>query len=128
MKGEYFKTVSALSVEKLLDFAQILNRIDDTFDATTLLDSSKPVIIGKKLFDFMKTHCRERNYMFSVKKCGMTGCICGIVRTEKDVFSQIHHLPDPSPIMSEPDKFKHFDECYGKYVEQEPDKYLQSKN
>ena len=54
--------------------------------------------------------------------------MCGTVRSELHVFNQIHHLPDPIPINLTLEKFKHFDECYGKTGKKEPDRYLPWKN
>ena len=114
LKNGFFQTVNSLADNDLLAFASVLKRIDKTFAPIVLLDTSKPVIIGEKLQYFIMTHCRERHYMFSVRKCGANDCVCGTGRTETDMLSNIHHLPDPNPMMFEADKFKHFDDCNGK--------------
>ena len=128
LKDQYFQTVDSLSDEELIAFGSVLNRIDDTFNPMVLVDTSKPVKIAIKLQHFMTSHCRERHYMFSIKKCGKNDCCCGTVRTEADIFLNIHHLPDPAPMTFEPEKFKPFNDCYGRNVDIEADKFLPSKS
>ena len=45
-----------------------------------------------------------------------------------DVYNEIHHLPDPEPLSHNKDKFKKFDDIYGKDASKVADKYLPSKN
>ena len=40
--------------------------------------------------------------------------VCAAQPVQRHIFSNIHHLPDPTPMMFEADKFKHFDDCYAK--------------
>ena len=47
---------------------------------------------------------------------------------EADVFKNIHHLPDPTPATTNPDKFTKFQDIYGKDTSRENDKYLPLKN
>ena len=47
---------------------------------------------------FLETHCQERHYSFSVKKCGSTECdICFETRLPAEISSDLHFLPDPVP-------------------------------
>lgn len=59
--------------------------------------------------DFIKKHWLERHYMFSVKRCGEDDCVCGRPRLPKEIFNELHHLPDPAPSPTEGDKFMHFE-------------------
>ena len=128
LKDEPFSTIEAASEEKLLKFAQLLNKIDESFDPMILIDSSKPTDIGDKLKSFMSTHCHERHYMFSVKRCGLDDCVCGKVRLSNDIMKTVHHLSDLIPSLFDSDKFKRFDDAYGiLHREGEPDKYMPSQ-
>ena len=50
--------------------------------------------------------------MFSILKCGKSRCnICQAPRLPEEIFKDIYHLPDPMPAG---EKYKHFDELYGK--------------
>ena len=74
-------------------------------------DTTKVLTKEKELQEFMQSHCKVRHYMFSVKKCTDTNCsVCNPPRLPTDVFSTIHHLPDPIP---NGDKYKDFEEVYG---------------
>ncbi len=91
---------------------------------TTLLQVKK-----KGLYmDFLKTHCNERDYVFSVKKCGKDSCKfgCAEPRLPADVFSKLHCLPDPEPSPTEPDHYSTFDELYGK-AQLFPDQFCPSR-
>lgn len=45
-----------------------------------------------------RSHCNERRYMFSVKKCKSEGCaICRPPRLPPHIFQTLRHLPDPQP-------------------------------
>lgn len=61
--------------------------------------------------DIFEGHCVSRHYMFSIKKCGKTSCaICKHPRLPSEVFSDLHHLPDPVP---SGDKYQDFSTSYG---------------
>ena len=51
--------------------------------------------------------------MFSIKKCGAESCKwCKKPKLPDDVFSQLHHLPDPVP-GSQDDHYQDFESLYG---------------
>ncbi len=93
--------------------------MDDLFSEIKKIDPSltkdkttaKEIEKHPKILDFLKSHCVQRNYMFSVKKCGKNDChICGTPRLPTDVFSELSHLPDPIP---DGEHYKAFDMVYG---------------
>ena len=71
-------------------------KIDPTL---TPSDTTKEKIKSKeKLIEFMKGHCVQRHYMFSVKKCDQLQCqICDVPRLPPSIFNELHNLPDPVP-------------------------------
>ena len=64
--------------------------------------------------------------MFSIKKCGDVDCVCGPIRPHQSVFENLHHLPDPRPSPSNPEKYISFSESYGRPTTDTPDKHLPS--
>ena len=81
----------------------------------------KPLLLA-----YLKHACRERKYFFSVKKCGIAGCtLCLKPQLPPDVFSTLHHLPDPIPGKTNEGHYQTFDELYGTKTSE---KYLPSKN
>ena len=57
--------------------------------------------------------CQQRHYSFCIKKCGRADCaICKPPRLPPESFSQIHHLPDPTPASD--GHYKQFSDVYGK--------------
>ena len=61
---------------------------------------------------FLSHCCQERHYSFCIKKCGESTCdICKTTRLPPEIFSQIHHLPDPMPASD--GHYKSFSEVYG---------------
>ena len=51
--------------------------------------------------------------MFSVKKCGLQSCqCCKQPRLPTEVFSTLHHLPDPTP-QPQGEKYLDFESLYG---------------
>jgi hypothetical protein len=66
-----------------------------------------------KFQDFLKQHCKVRHYMFSVKKCNTSSCVCKPPRLPGPVYDSIYHLPDPIP-RTDGDHYKDFDDLYGK--------------
>ena len=59
------------------------------------------------------SHCtRERNYLFSAKKCGKLDCTCQPIRLPSDVFKQLYHLPDPMPDPVNDGQYKKFSDYY----------------
>ena len=93
--------------------------IDDLFtemlkvDATLSPDDTTKVKAEKKadFQSFLATHCVQRQYMFSVKKCDQTNCnICKPPVLPHEIFSTLHHLPDPVP---NGDHYQPFADVYG---------------
>ena len=97
LKDKRFKTFAAASNE-LREMADNVRKIDQHFDTTLLLDSSRscPKPSGA-LKPFMERHCRSGQYLFSVKKCGDDECVCGLPRDPPQVFTELDHLPFPVP-------------------------------
>ena len=76
--------------------------VSEMFDRIQLNPSSTsketPQALPEKqlLLAYLKHACGEWKYFFSVKKCGIDGCTsCLEPLLLPDVFSTLHHLPDP---------------------------------
>ena len=95
----------AVSDEDLNHGVNILRGIDPDFDPLIIRDSKKSIKdLSPKLKSFLENHPIERHYMFSIKKCGDVDCVCGPIRLHQNVFEKLHHLPDPRPSPSNPEK------------------------
>lgn len=109
LKEKPFSVFVAATEEEIQSLWDNVRQIDSSLerkDTTKVLTKEK-----KELQEFMQSHCKVRHYMFSVKKCTDTNCsVCNPPRLPTDVFSTIHHLPDPIP---NGDKYKDFEEVYG---------------
>ncbi len=80
----------------------------------------------ERIMNFIKAHCVERHYMFSVKKCLSDECkVCTPPRLPIDVFKSLHHLPDPQPRGS--DHYDDFESLYGTETSEVYRPSLQSK-
>ena len=56
--------------------------------------------------------CKEWKF-FSVKKCGIDDCSsCLAAQLPPDVFSILHHLPDPEPSEINKGHYKTFNQCF----------------
>lgn len=98
LKDIPFKIFSAASTQDLRELADNIKRIDEEFDTTPLIDTSKPCPKpSPKIKAFMDRHCRAGQYQFGIKKCQDDHCVCGKPRVPQAVFSQLHHLPFPVP-------------------------------
>lgn len=61
---------------------------------------------------FLESHCKIRQYMFSVMKCREPTCpICKPPRLPEEIFADLHHLPDPVP---DGNRYQSFQVLYGK--------------
>ncbi|CAB5191509.1 unnamed protein product [Rhizophagus irregularis] len=61
----------------------------------------------------MKTHCRQRQYVFQIKKCGQLSCtICQSVWLPDDIFDSLDWLPDPIPSTMDKDHYANFQTAY----------------
>ena len=97
----------AASDEDLNYDVNILRRIDLDFDPLIIRDSKKSIKdLSPKLKSFLENHCIERHYMFSIKNCGDVNSVCGPIRLHQSVSENLHHLPDPRPSPSNPEKFQ----------------------
>ncbi|XP_014674219.1 PREDICTED: uncharacterized protein LOC106814419 [Priapulus caudatus] len=114
LKDEPLRPFQAASRDDISALAQTLTRIDPDFDASVLTDSKKTVKPGRLILDFIKKHCLERHYMFSIKRCGDADCVCGKPSLPEEIFHDLHHLPDPTASPTEADKYMNFQEIYGK--------------
>uniref|UniRef100_U9T4T2 Uncharacterized protein n=1 Tax=Rhizophagus irregularis (strain DAOM 181602 / DAOM 197198 / MUCL 43194) TaxID=747089 RepID=U9T4T2_RHIID len=95
--------------------------IDEFFNIILLIDQTLKIsettsdILSKKthLQQFMKTHCRQRQYVFQIKKCGQSSCtICKSVQLPHDVFDSLDWLPDPIPSTVDKDHYAKFQTVY----------------
>lgn len=109
LKDEPFQIFQAASDKEMESIWKELMVID----ASVKRDETTQVKLKNKtaLMDFMKSHCLERHYMFSVKKCGSMDCsVCGPPRLPLDIFETLNHLPDPVP---RGDHYDDFESLYG---------------
>ncbi|PKC54998.1 hypothetical protein RhiirA1_476344 [Rhizophagus irregularis] len=92
--------------------------IDEFFNIILLIDRTLKIsettsdILSKKtqLQQFMKTHCRQRQY---IKKCGQLSCtICQSVWLPDDIFDSLDWLPDPIPSTMDKDHYANFQTAY----------------
>ena len=103
--GKFLKFKPA-NPDDLRDFVHILQQIDKSFDENIVLDSKTQIKdLSVELATFLDKHSVQRHYMFSLKKCEDVNCVCGPVRLHNDVFRKLHHLPDPKPCPSNPEKW-----------------------
>lgn len=77
-------------------------------------DTNASVIpLRRSLKQFLNHCCVDRRYFFSIKKCGSDTCsICCPPWLPADVFTTLHHLPDPVPD-STGEHYKDFADIYG---------------
>ena len=90
-----FSMFSAASDDKLKELWSELKAVDPSleYDGVYRQAALKDL---PALSCFLDHCCHSRRYAFSIKKCGETSCtLCRPVRLDKEIFSQIHHLPDP---------------------------------
>ena len=94
LKGSFFKTFDAATDDELAELFSEMKKIDATVDIS---DTSQEKVRNKTdLLNFLKTHCAQKKYMFSVKKCDNVSCtICLPPRLPNSIFSTLYHLPDP---------------------------------
>lgn len=85
----------------------VLQEMDPT---VTVADCSNDILTKRSaLSSFIKHCCHQRKYIFGIKKCGKLDCsICKPPRLPKEVFDNLHHLPDPVPDSTT--KYKSFEE------------------
>ena len=106
-----FLMYPSASEEEMVQMWSILKSLDPSlvYNNVYRQASLKKLI---QLDTFLQHCCQSRHYSFSIKKCGITDCsVCKPVRMPLDIFSNIHHLPDPTP--SEDGHYAPFSEVYG---------------
>ena len=111
LKGRPFEVFSAASELEIEEVWNSLHAIDSTLN---LRDKHQKGSLSShpSLKAFLSHCCQERHYSFCVKKCGHSTCdICKAPRLPPEIFSQIHHLPDPIPACD--GHYKSFNEIYG---------------
>ncbi|XP_060585359.1 uncharacterized protein LOC132741240 isoform X2 [Ruditapes philippinarum] len=70
-----------------------------------------------KFQNFMLRHCRERNYVFQIKKCDLQNvdscpyCSLSPPRIPEDRYCSLNFLPDP--VLDQDGNYKSFEEVYG---------------
>ena len=85
LKGKYFISFEAASELQLDVLFSKINKIDPllTKDKTKAKEMEKQ----PNILDFLKSHCVQRNYMFSVKKCGKITVIFVVIQCYPLMFS-----------------------------------------
>ena len=78
-------------------------------------DHAKQVLKNRPDLSKFLQHCgKARHYVFSLKKCGEQTCsVCSPPRLLPEVFSTLHHLPDPVH-STDGEHYLSFTEVYGK--------------
>ncbi|CAG2243120.1 unnamed protein product [Mytilus edulis] len=110
-KDKNLKVFNPATEGEIFDLRREILKIDQDIKVT---DSTQQDIKKRKLFvSFLNDHCKIAQYIFSVKKCGKTSChVCKKPRLSNEMFERLYHLPDPEPLNC--DKYKSFDQLYGK--------------
>lgn len=109
LKDKPFSIFTAATAHEMEAFFSYLIDIDANL---TPADRSKNCLSQRpELKKFMDHCCFIRKYVFGVKKCGKDDCrICSPPRLPKDIFDQLHHLPDP---VADGEHYKTFENVYG---------------
>ena len=111
LKGKSFEVFSAASGPEIEEVWNSLHSIDGILNVGDKHQKAS-LTSHPSLKDFLSHCCQQKHYSFSVKKCGDTSChICKPPRLPSEIFSQIHHLPDPTP--ESDGHYKSFSDVYG---------------
>ena len=96
LKEKPFRTFESASDEDIEALRKETHKVDSTFTTT---DTTQAKIKSKEqLQAFLKRHCRQRHYTFSVKKCEELDCnVSSFPRLPSHIFQDLYHLPDPVP-------------------------------
>lgn len=62
---------------------------------------------------FLKTHCRARQYSFQIRKCGEIPCQAGVCKKPRSDLQNLYWLPDPQPDPTNPGHFLPFAKLKG---------------
>ena len=108
-KRHFFQNFDAVTEDEVVDLFSEMMKIDASVAKS---DTTQQKVNGKAAFlQFLKTHCLQRQYTFSIKTCDDISCtVCLPPRLNNDVFSMLSHLPDPVP---NGDHYKSFADIYG---------------
>ena len=111
LKEEAVQCFFAASDSEIKEFWSAVLHIDKNLEYE--VSYSKANVQGKQdLLKFMDHCCRCRHYSFDILKCGSSACtICKLPRLSQDVFSKLHHLPDP--IIGDDQHYLNFEEVFG---------------
>ena len=109
LKDKPISSYQDATEEEMQELHSYLSGVDP---AITRGDKSKKCLSNRpKLKEFIDHCCRERKYMFAIKKCGKPACnICKPVKMSTEFFNSLNHLPDPTPADSE--HYKTFSDLY----------------
>lgn len=111
LNGKYFQVFSAASELEIKEVWNTLHSIDSTLNHED--KHLKASLTSHPLLkDFLSHCCQLRHYSFSIKKCEDSSCdICKPPRLPREIFAQVHHLPDPIPASD--GHYKSFEEVFG---------------
>ena len=97
LKGKKFSSFPSASEQDIDSMWETVQEIDSTIKKDESL-TKKNLPSKQGLTAFLKHCCTSRHYSFQIKKCGSESCgMCGPVQLPKEVFDQLHFLPDPVP-------------------------------
>ncbi|XP_053374644.1 uncharacterized protein LOC123531296 [Mercenaria mercenaria] len=103
---------NACTEEEISDLSSMMRLI-----AMEDVDPKKKFSQNERLYDFVKRHCRERHYVFQIKKCDLQNvetcqyCCLSLPRILEDNYRELHFLPDP--VLDQDENYKIFNEVYG---------------
>ena len=125
LHGEKFRVFPAAHDHDMKELWSNLESLDSTLKYGDKLCKAN-LDDHKDLMEFMNHCCQSRHYHFTVKKCGQPSCsICKPVCMPKELFDQLHHLPDPIP--GQDGHYKSFSEIFGMSTTEEFRPSLQAK-
>lgn len=123
LKEHGFETREAATDDEMTKLWENILKVDESL--TQDVRTKQQLKRYRQLSVFLETHCRVRQYTFSILKCKEPDChVCGPPRSPPEVFEQLHHLPDPVP--GDGGRYRTFEDLYGKVSTTE--EYLPSKS
>ena len=94
LKGKKFSSFPSASEQDKDSMWEMVQEIDSAIDKNEQL-TKKKTCFQRGTPSLLEA---IRHYFFQIKKCGTEFCaLCGPVRLQKEVFDQLHFLPDPMP-------------------------------
>ncbi|XP_070556692.1 uncharacterized protein [Ptychodera flava] len=123
LKEEKFSVFTSASDEEIDQLLDQLHQIDDSL---SIKMTKKQVLQSENMKEFYDKHVMERHYVFSVMKCSDSDCkFHKAPRLPNDVFTGLHHLPDP--VLDDSGMhYKPFAEVYGTVTTEKDRPSLQS--